>query len=1003
MEGELKVFIRKRKMISYNRKMCLFESSKTSTEKILEYASPSRRQVIGTVSSACLLLLPFPASAGKPEIDDISGQLFTPSNKMISGGGSDAARGVKLRSDNVVQNSKSSFRNIGVIQDVYEARFIGYLSKFLLTFDPSARLWWSDQKIYTRSQKRLRFAEFSESVEIGLADYFVGLYGSYASKQAAKAKAGTAASKKNKKKVSSKKQQSKKSAQGILNLFSLLKARYTSDVEKRQLAILFSLISDPNLQPTSAIKTILGEIDNASITEVGFIDENGQNGVIDNRRRGYSEQEEPKIIVENPPSLGDKYLTAQIAPVMKPTGGILRIRVLDGGEGYDFIPTVKVIQNGVKIPCDAYAVIDRNSSVESIVVLDPGNGYGGRRNNKPPEIRISPPKQKGNTPKLRQKTRTATAVADLEYAISDLMIVNGGNGYIASQPPKISVTPPKEEPDWYYPEDVSIKVKEIRSSSINGYVTVSTDGCPEQDLLETNPAILTNMKDLPLALLPSSIRPTLTNPGDPLQNGIDTVAGKDGFYSIASLPRTASNKKPSNEYRVYDSIFGGIGKRPVIKGAKSLTSSEYLRIGISGGICTVIVRTLFAPLELLKTKLQLGNDIELMQYAMSKNKSSTHKDVSNDDIDDVYDSPNVLEPKKVVVDEAEDYTENTMIFNEANSEAVDSKESNYKKYGKEHSERHDDVESLSSEIGTAEMAKALVELRGPSALFQSSDITFLAAIVFGTLGFGATELFRRSFSLAFLPENSVSKTGQEITLLAAAGLACVVTSAVAAPFELLRVRSMANVENQPLQKVFSSFLEVSRKENGVASTSVDMTLVDLKKDDIQPLFSGFVPILSREFPFAVSKFLAFDLVSSILISFINSQLQLIEPIEQGIGTAGLTISALSGALAGLFAALVSHPADLILTLTSASKDESDEAENDNGDWNTIVQELLNREGGVANLFTGLPARSAFFFLVVGLQFFLYDYTKTTFQVSSDDLTLVLDVFYAVRQGLVNNI
>jgi hypothetical protein len=38
--------------------------------------------------------------------------------------------------------------------------------------------------------------------------------------------------------------------------------------------------------------------------------------------------------------------------------------------------------------------------------------------------------------------------------------------------------------------------------------------------------------------------------------------------------------------------------------------------------------------------------------------------------------------------------------------------------------------------------------------------------------------------------------------------------------------------------------------------------------------------------------------------------------------------------------------------------------------------------------------------VIGLQFFLYDYVKNLFQVGSDDLSLVLDVFYAVRQGLL---
>jgi Mitochondrial carrier protein len=69
-------------------------------------------------------------------------------------------------------------------------------------------------------------------------------------------------------------------------------------------------------------------------------------------------------------------------------------------------------------------------------------------------------------------------------------------------------------------------------------------------------------------------------------------------------------------------------------------------------------------------------------------------------------------------------------------------------------------------------------------------------------------------------------------------------------------------------------------------------------------------------------------------------------------------------------------------------------------WVGVIRELVAQDGGISNLFVGLGSRSIFFFLVIGLQFFLYDYVKGLFQVSSDDLTLVLDVFYAVRAGLV---
>jgi hypothetical protein len=223
-----------------------------------------------------------------------------------------------------------------------------------------------------------------------------------------------------------------------------------------------------------------------------------------------------------------------------------------------------------------------------------------------------------------------------------------------------------------------------------------------------------------------------------------------------------------------------------------------------------------------------------------------------------------------------------------------------------------------------------------------------------------------------------------------------------------------------------------------SNTSFDFKALQLK--DISPLWSGFGPILSRELPFAIAKFLVFDFLATTAVAFLNSKnIEGSLPIQVGVGPTGLAVSALSGAFAGIGSfrqclfvdfsllrlctsnkkyclcvagAIVSHPADLILTKTSATKTK-DKVNNEHIHstdttaslvhgplWVGVIRELIAQDGGISNLFVGLGSRSIFFFLVIGLQFFLYDYVKGLFQVSSDDLTLVLDVFYAVRAGLV---
>jgi len=316
------------------------------------------------------------------------------------------------------------------------------------------------------------------------------------------------------------------------------------------------------------------------------------------------------------------------------------------------------------------------------------------------------------------------------------------------------------------------------------------------------------------------------------------------------------------------------------------------------------------------------------------------------------------------------------------------------------------------------------------------------------------------------------------------------------------------VEAKSWTTVVKEFLEENRQEKQKdlnisndylndqdSATTASLQLSDVELDELPALWGALPAVVSRELPFSLAKFLTFDVVSKSLEVFLNSQLPGMTPIQVGVGSAGLAVSAFSGAVAGVVGAAVSHPADLILTLTNSgntkgteesydddddtvhnkknnadastmatsamtvsnTKDEktsfSDDAkvndlseslskttatatiennndastlssssanpnnifnksrqdeavatdssgDEDDGDWKPIVKELLSRKGGVANLYIGFPARASFFFLVIGLQFFLYDYAKNLLAVGLDDLTLVLDVFYAVRKGLV---
>lgn len=280
----------------------------------------------------------------------------------------------------------------------------------------------------------------------------------------------------------------------------------------------------------------------------------------------------------------------------------------------------------------------------------------------------------------------------------------------------------------------------------------------------------------PLELIPTSIRPELRI----------APTAREIIYTIPSMdsiPQYVYDLSP--RYRAYDPVFGGVGKVPVQKGALELKPSEYGRLALSGAVCTVLVRTALNPLELIKTKQQLLNDEELLTYARRK-KASAIPPSSEQPAEPEALSASFSLTSPVNKDGATAVAESptdTAVLTEASEDSSKKAES----------------------VGTLDLLRALAELRGPLSLFQSADITFLASLVFGSFGFGATELFRRSFTASFFT-SSESGTGSEVILLLAAALATVVTAAAASPFEVLRVRSMGLLESTKWTNVLRDFL-----------------------------------------------------------------------------------------------------------------------------------------------------------------------------------------------------
>lgn len=205
-------------------------------------------------------------------------------------------------------------------------------------------------------------------------------------------------------------------------------------------------------------------------------------------------------------------------------------------------------------------------------------------------------------------------------------------------------------------------------------------------------------------------------------------------------------------------------------------------------------------------------------------------------------------------------------------------------------------------------------------------------------------------------------------ILGASALSTIITCVLTCPLEAVRIRMMSAAT--PASSPASSS---SSADLGSFLTVGNEMLATL---GVRGIYDGLEPLLFREVPFIMTKFLVFEIVRGSLFSLF--------PAARETQTLSLAVSFLAGITAGVAGAFTGCPADAVLTRVNAQEEETD--------WREMVKVMLAEPGGWTNLFAGVDIRVVFFALLIGIQFFLYDWFKGLFGVAADDLTLVLDVF-----------
>lgn len=162
------------------------------------------------------------------------------------------------------------------------------------------------------------------------------------------------------------------------------------------------------------------------------------------------------------------------------------------------------------------------------------------------------------------------------------------------------------------------------------------------------------------------------------------------------------------------------------------------------------------------------------------------------------------------------------------------------------------------------------------------------------------------------------------------------------------------------------------------------------------LYDGLLPLMTRQILFGMCKFLIFDTAADAILAVL--------PAGSGDDPlVSLSVSLLAGAIAGVASAIVSQPADVVLSRVAQGEGSSAQVGKLPGSINQLA--LLRNaavdimsELGLGGFFLGLPSRCLWSGAIIAGQFFLYDLFKQALHLTAADLSLFYDAFGASQVG-----
>lgn len=232
--------------------------------------------------------------------------------------------------------------------------------------------------------------------------------------------------------------------------------------------------------------------------------------------------------------------------------------------------------------------------------------------------------------------------------------------------------------------------------------------------------------------------------------------------------------------------------------------------------------------------------------------------------------------------------------------------------------------------------KTIMAEEGSGALFKGWLPTLLGYSAQGCFKFGLYEFFKDFYSNLAGEKNAYDYRG--IIFLAGSASAEVFADVALCPMEMVKVK-------------------IQTSTPGTFPTATGAAIAAMRADPaVKFPFGSVVPLWSRQVPYTMAKFFFFELVKEQFYKSVFTA-----PKESYSKGTHLGITFASGYIAGVACAIVSHPADTVVSKMGKSTKSAGE----------ILSEL-----GFAGIWGGLGTRIIMIGTLTGLQWWIYDSFKT---------------------------